>query len=789
MRDNSMRSVWSRFRTAGRGEITDRIRQEVSKRVDLACHSLGLGFHSPSIPSWQGAPTQFFFDRSSVSALVDLLRQRLPEAAGRIVESAEHIVEHRFDLLGFKDVNYGEQIDWSLDAVHKKRAPLKPWFQIQYLDFDEVGDSKATWELNRHQHLVTLAKAYRINGNERFSKELFAQWYDWVAKNPYPMGMNWASSLEVGMRCLSWLWVRSLMDGCDVVPANFGRDLLRMLEISGCHIEKYLSTYFSPNTHLLGEAVALFFAGTLCPELKSARRWKQRGWETVLRESQRQVRDDGFHFEQSTYYHVYALDFFLHAGLLAARNGVATPGSFDSTIEKMADALTVVSQAGAVPRFGDDDGGRVFDPQRNRGEDMLDPLATAAVIFERGDFKAAAGGLREETLWLLGAEGVAQYDRLAASPVGQKSMAFGDTGLYVMAGSKSTPQQLVIDCGPQGAMGAGHGHADALSVQMIIAGQPILVDAGTGGYVGEEGLRDWFRGTAAHNTLTVDGESQAIPRGPFAWASFANGETERFVVGRNFDYFSGKHSGYARLPGQPVHRRRIFSLKSRFCVIQDRVVGGGKHRVDVAWHFAPNLSRRADANPVFLTADRSLGVGVVWTQDRAWAQAANKEPLSPVYGAQVSSPALHFAREAELPLEFATVLVSLFEAHQETGRLRPRPAEGISAYNYQIGDHEHWFYFAEGKTWESHRWSTDAEFLYCQFAGEEIKRMILCYGSFADFNGVRIVKAQEKVEFCEVSSFEGEVTVVETKGTVALMGWPSDLRGVPGAEPAIRAGE
>ena len=68
-----------------------------------------------------------------------------------------------FDLLGYEAVDYGAEIDWHCDRVHGKRAPRKPWFQMNYLDFAEVGDSKVTWELNRHQHLVTLAKAYRLS--------------------------------------------------------------------------------------------------------------------------------------------------------------------------------------------------------------------------------------------------------------------------------------------------------------------------------------------------------------------------------------------------------------------------------------------------------------------------------------------------------------------------------------------------------------------------------------------------------------------------------------------------
>src|SRR5207247_3058504 len=122
----------------------------------------------------------------------------------------------------------GPETDWHLDAVHGKRAPLKPWYRIDYLDFQEVGDHKVIWELNRHQHLVTLAKAWRVSGEERYLAELVKQWRSWQYRNPYPMGINWASSLEVAFRSLSWMWVANLLDDASV-PSDFRTDLLHAL--------------------------------------------------------------------------------------------------------------------------------------------------------------------------------------------------------------------------------------------------------------------------------------------------------------------------------------------------------------------------------------------------------------------------------------------------------------------------------------------------------------------------------------------------------------------------------
>src|SRR5208282_3472192 len=127
------------------------------------------------------------------------------------------------------------------------------------------------------------------------------------------------------------------------------------------YIERYLSTYFSPNTHLLGEAVALFFIGTLCREISAAERWRNLGWKILLEESQRQVRSDGVYFEQALYYQVYALDFFLHARLLASVNGFPIPEPFDNVLKKMLDVVEAISEVGPPEGFGDDDGGRVFN--------------------------------------------------------------------------------------------------------------------------------------------------------------------------------------------------------------------------------------------------------------------------------------------------------------------------------------------------------------------------------------------------------------------------------------------
>jgi len=754
-------------------EIMDRIRQELGKRADAV--SVGLGFdpcHEAIRRAQPGSPKpRFFFQGEDVPQIIRLLRVRVPEQIEAITKSAKKICEHRFDLLGYEDLDYGREINWHLDLVHGKRAPSDLWFKIKYLDFASVGDAKVTWELNRHQHLVTLAKAYRLSNDPRFASELLAQWQHWHTQNPYPRGINWASSLEVAFRSLSWIWVYFLLNGTPAITTEFRQEWLHAIAISGRHIERYLSTYFSPNTHLVGEAVALFFIGTLCPELHSSARWKDKGWEIVLRESQRQVRSDGFYFEQSTYYHVYALDFLLHARVLASLNDVPFPPAYNRRLEQMLDALALLCRAGTPPRWGDDDGGRVFDGQRNRAEHLSDPLATGAVVFGRGDFKFLSGGLREETLWLLGEKGVSQFDRLEANLPSMSSAALPETGLYVMSCAEGR-LQAVIDAGPQGALAAGHGHADALSVTLYAGGRELLGDPGTYQYVGPDGQREQFRGTAAHNTAQLDGLDQSTSKGPFAWEHLTRTKAETWIIGQTFDLFVGSHDGYTQTENPAVHRRWVFFRKPKFWLVRDLLLGTGTHRVDLRWHLHPTLPAPAEGDRLFLSSGQDIDIALFPAEDRTWSKTVEPSVWSPVYGRQEPATNIRLTTETSLPAEIATALTLRGEGIEgisdQAKLIQFFLSPGTSAYRLIDNHDEHCCVFSNESRWTFEEWESDAEFMYFCTTNGRLSLLALCNGTYVEFRGVRLASVPKRVDRCELIFSEGKAQVVSPAHGIIL---------------------
>ena len=758
------RRLLSRLSRMSWDELETRLRQEVSKRLDVTLSRIGL---QPGGNGFRLSSTErgnFFFTPLEVSQRVGLLREHLPQQAAKIVADADQIRSHRFRLLGYRDISYGAEIDWHLDAVHQLRSPLIPWFKIDFLNFEKVGDHKVTWELNRHQHLVTLAKAWLLTAEASYADEIFAQFYSWQRANPYPLGANWASSLEVAFRSMSWIWVDQLLNEYPSAPARFREDLLHGLALNGRYIERYLSTYFSPNTHLLGEALALFFIGTLYPQIRSASGWKQLGWQVLQQEAIRQVRPDGVYFEQTLYYHVYALDFLLHARLLASRNSIEIAPGFDQIIRRMLDVVRALSQVGPPDGFGDDDGGRLFDSSRNRAEHMTDPLAIGAAMFHDESLRAGVD-VTEEAIWLLGEQAIPLADASQAR-FALTSRAFPDGGVYVITSAQAFAQQMIVDAGPQGTGHCGHGHADALSVKLSFAGRPWLVDAGTCVYIGPDEDRNIFRGTRAHNTLAVDGLDQAQPDGPFAWSSIPATQVETYISRPTFTLIVASHSGYERLPQAVRHRRFVFHFGGNLYLVRDVAVGAGTHLLETSWHFAPELKISQHGSEFIAAVTQAGGasaepayLSLLPVEDSRWKLTLRSEYVSPCYGEKTSAQVLRCAAGAALPAETAMLLCAAMGANagsEKAARLIRKEFEsGVEApdavYKYEQGNLTHVLVFSRPGVakWSYGAWGSDAQLFYFRMMDMQVDRIVLCDGTFAQFQGKDLIAHDGPLQWLE----------------------------------------
>lgn len=638
-------------------------------------------------PALRFAPSFAF--RSGMSAII---RHRFPKERRALLARAERAIQGRFDLLGFSNLSFGNPIDWQLDPTTGKRTPLVHWSNIDYLNPSVAGDKKIIWELNRHAHFVTLGQAYWLTSDECFAEAFVSQATSWMDGNPPKLGINWASSLELAFRVIAWLWALHLFADSDRLTARFVARFFKYLIAQARHIESYLSYYFSPNTHLTGEALGLFYIGAALPEFARARRFRETGLNILLEQLGRHIRNDGTYFEQSSYYHRYTADFYTHLIVLARAVSLGLPREVEQQLSLSLDHLMWITRPdGTSPLYGDDDGGRLLTLNSRAADDFRDTLATGAALFDRGDWKFVAGAAPIELLWLLGPQALEHYDHLSANVPDETSRAFVEGGYFVIRdGWSNESNYLLVDCGPHGSASCGHAHADALSFEYAAEGKTWLVDPGTFTYTGDASLRDYFRSTAAHNTVTVDGESQSVPAMPFSWNSFAKPQAKEFIVGDGFVYFEGSHDGYEKLDDPLTHTRSILYLKKRDCdfppvvVVRDRFNARARHRYALSYHFAPGCSMMAGGDVIEArSGENGICIRVISQTD--FNAGIEEGWVSTCYGQRELAPVAVFETEAVGPQEFVSIIAPC------TGRLRPpvteknRQQEGAAA---EGGPHE-----------------------------------------------------------------------------------------------------
>jgi hypothetical protein len=418
----------------------------------------------------------------------------------------------------------------------------------------------------------------------------------------------------------------------------------------------------------------------------------------------------------------------------------------------MLEVVRLLARNGHPEGFGDDDGGRVFNPRRNRAEHMGDPLAVGAALLGNDSLKHSAT-VTEEAIWMFGERATDPKHGLSAA---LSSVAFTNGGLYVMASGGGSPAQMLIDAGPQGNGNSGHGHADALSLRLWTKARSWLVDPGSYVYISAGDERGQFRGTGVHNTLRVDGLDQAVPGNPCSWTSLPEVSVESWVAGSIFTFFSGIHTGYQRLAEPVLHRRMIFNLAGEYWLVRDIAEGTGVHDLEIFWHLAPDVKVAVSASMLTVTPASGSGEKLVLlgANPKKWELAVSEGSVSPAYGEKESAPVASFDARIQLPAEHATLVLPLGAA-DVPGRFHL--AEGASeaiGYVYEHGEVTDYIIFGEGKPWALGNFRSDAELLFCRMEQREITQLAVCSASKVEVEGREVLsspKAVERLEWARVT--------------------------------------
>jgi hypothetical protein len=465
-----------------------------------------------------------------VRALVEPRRDEL-------AADAERIAGGELEFWGRSVACDPRRLAWHADPIDHEAFDPGAWRR-------SGRDWKPIWELHRQQHLLALA----AGGKKAWAEAALAQLVDWIDRNPPGSSPGWSSGYEVAHRLVGWAFSIPLLT--DHVPGAALEAVSCSYVEQAAFVAQRPSRYSSANNHRLAELAGLLAAARLgAVELKWDALWSELEAETV-----RQTFADGGSREQASGYFLYVLEILYVAALLARSEGRPL-GRVAERMEEMLGWLAAVADAEGEPPFVGDD-----------AEDRLLRLE----YFEPRRAAALAGRVRT----LLDAD----------APASAAASLVTESGYAVLRSEvDGSPVRVVFDVGGLGFGSlAAHGHADALSVLVDVGGQAVLRDSGTGTYAPGE-RRDWYRSTAAHNTVTVGARSQARPLGPHLWGRRYETTLEAASLGGGVDYIRASHDGYRRQAGAN-HVRSLTFVKPGLLLVLDRVRSSRKTAADLVWN-------------------------------------------------------------------------------------------------------------------------------------------------------------------------------------------------------------
>ncbi len=508
-----------------------------------------------------------------------------------------------------------------------KKWPKIFFGDISYRQGNPYGDARVVWEPARLQQLVALALFVQKSSGEKRKQAISLlenMLLSWCSENPSLTGIHYTSSMECALRliavCYAYDLARPYLNNNEVLNA------IASIVISHAElIVKRLSLHSSSGNHTIAECAGLIYAGILFSEYKNAERWRLKGQELFEKEINRQILQDGSGIEQTFWYLLFITDLAgLVAELLKFRN-VKNSGEINQAFLRGKKFISKFSSSpDKLPTIGDSDDGYALSEFLRLSFDDSNHI--------NGNFM------------------------------------FNSSGYTLVKCELSEELSIIFNHGPLGMPPSyGHGHADALSVILRYGDDNIIIDAGTFTYTGNEQWRKYFRGTRAHNTITINGLDQAKQESLFLWSKpydikLENNDQLDDGTMRMLAY----HDGYKHLGIR--HWRGVVVLSSGYVIIWDFLSGTGKFDVELNWHLGLQFKKEGNA---FLYHSSAKQVSI---QVDGYGKIAicNGEAnpiagwLSPKYGVKHPIDTLRVKSYGALPMAFVTkISVDGIEADDE----------------------------------------------------------------------------------------------------------------------------
>jgi uncharacterized heparinase superfamily protein len=528
---------------------------ELAHRVGEAARRRRYRTRPPTVGDlkleWSGTASilgDIVLDWSAAPSAEPYVRQRTAEWLAGDIE----LMGHRWPA--------PEQLpSWHHEPFTGTELPLQYCFDVGYRHGASAGEVRLVWELNRLLWLLPPVAQAVLDADESLAATCNGVVDDWMAANPPRRGVNWSAGIEVAHHVVALVTLEQLI-GRVLPDEDRRRRRMQRLAVMLDWIRRFPSLYSSANNHRICELAATVVAGCSVEGLCSHAELEAVGAELETC-AVAQHAGDGCNAEQAPHYGAFTLEWLALSSRVADRSGRPFSSGLLALLHRSAGTLAALTDKGGhTVRYGDDDDASVLSfvlPPERRLLAVLD----LAGLDSTGTLEARAPGLRQ----------------------------LGDCWYTVASSSDPLGETfLVFDHAPLGFGAlAAHGHADALSIWLSVGGQPLLIEAGTYLYHAQPEMREWFRSTRAHNTLSVGGLDSSVPAGSFNWRRDLRASCEIVRIRDEKLYqIEAQHDGYESRLGTR-HVRSVQRVAEGRYRIEDCLTGAALHRVEATFVIAP----------------------------------------------------------------------------------------------------------------------------------------------------------------------------------------------------------
>jgi hypothetical protein len=617
----------------------------------------------------QNGTLPFFF--SDAQALGTSIGKTIgSEGEASVLAEAERILQGNLPF--FADLSFACEFppQWFRNPVTGQGvSPQQSWTQMRFAS-PAYGDLKFILEPSRFLFVYPLVRAYALSGDERFPQAFWSAVEDWARHSPPMSGPLWICGQECSLRILAWSFA---LRGFVHSPSTTNERVALLVSMIAAHAWRTAQTLgyarSQRSNHLVSEAVGLWTAGTLYPELREAQVWKNLGAHLLRESVLDQITPEGVSQQHSFNYQRMILHLLLWTLRLAEIHHAPLHDDIRTRAKAAFDFMRtfVDPVSGLVPNYGSDDGSLILPLAPGSYRDFRPLLQLGAAVLNRPALNS--GPCDEAALWL-GGEREAVEKVAAASPAAAKTGYFrlGDENYWALIRAGRYTRRPF--------------QADQLHVDLWWQGINLARDAGTYLYNGPPPWNNGLAGTAVHNTVTVDHRDQMRRAGRFLWVDWAQASGQLFSSsGACPDRFEGEHNGYKSLGVK--HHRTVQWVPGSGWVILDDILGAGEQDLRLHW-LVPDFSHEVSDSPfevvfsvgqsrirwsIFSSVAGSAAVVRAGKSSAPEGAGADTQLLgweSPTYGDLRPAVSLVYHTRSQLPVRFVTAVLT-----DERSRLEP----------------------------------------------------------------------------------------------------------------------